>query len=304
MRPDAIRGEDFARLMALAAMWSLSFIFMRALAPALGPVVTAMTRTLIAGFALVVYFRVIGLDADVRRHWRQYLAIGLGNSALPFLLFSFAAVHLPASYLAILNTATPLCAALLSAIWLGERLTAARIVGLVLGAAGVALVTGAGPVVPDAMFGIAVTAALAGAACYAIAGIYIRRRTTALKPAAIAGWSQLFAGLALLPVAPFAPPPGAITGGVVANVLGLALLCSSVAYLLFYRLIADVGPTRATSVTLIIPLFGMIWSAVFLGESITLPMLAGCALIIGGTGLVVRAAGAKAIVNVPTTSGR
>jgi drug/metabolite transporter (DMT)-like permease len=298
-----MRGEDLARLLALSTMWSLSFIFMRALAPTIGPVATAMTRTLIAGVALIAYFRVIGLDADVRRHWRQYLLIGLGNSALPFLLFSFAAVHLPASYLAILNTATPLCAALLSAIWLGERLTAARIVGLVLGAAGVALVTGAGPVVPDAMFGFAVAAALAASAGYAIAGIYIRRRAAAVKPAALAGWSQLFAGLALLPLIPFFPPSGAVTGSVIANVLGLALLCSSVAYLLYYRLVADVGPTRATSVTLIIPLFAMIWSAVFLGESITLPMLAGCALIIGGTGLVVRTPGAKVIV-APSTARR
>ena len=283
-----MRGEDIARLVALAAIWSASFIFMRAMVPALGPVLTATSRVVIAGLALAVYFRVIGFDAEVRRHWRQYLIIGIGNTALPFLLFAYAAVRLPASYLVILNTATPLFAALLSALWLGERLTALRVVGLVLGAAGVALVTRAGPVVPDALFGVSVAAALGAALCYAIAGIYIRRKATNINPKAIAAWSQLFAGCVLLPLLPFAPAPGVITGAVVANALGLALLCSAVAYLLYYRLIADVGPTRATSVTFLMPLFGMMWSVLFLGETITAAMLAGCALIVGGTGLVVR----------------
>jgi len=286
-----MRARDVVRLVALAAIWGASFIFLRALAPVLGPVLTATSRVVIAGVALVVYFRFSGFDAELRRHWREFLIIGLVNSALPFLLYAFAAVHLPASYSVILNTATPLFAALLSALWLDERLTALRGAGLAAGAAGVALVTGAGPVVPDAMFGWAVAACLGAALCYALAGIYVKRHAGDVKPMAIAGWSQVFAGAALLPIAPFAPPPGAVTAGVLANVLALALLCSAVAYLLYYRLIADVGPTRAMTVTFLMPLFGMLWSVLFLAETITLPMLAGCALIVGGTVLVVRRPG-------------
>jgi drug/metabolite transporter (DMT)-like permease len=108
---------------------------------------------------------------------------------------------------------------------------------------------------------------------------------------AIAGWSQAFAAAALLPLTPFAPPPGAVTPGVIANVLALALLCSAFAYLLYYRLIADVGPTRAMTVTFLMPLFGMVWSVLFLDENVTLPMIAGCALIVSGTALVVRRPG-------------
>ena len=286
-----MRGEDVARLVVLAAIWGASFIFMRALAPVLGPVPIAAWRVAIAGVALIAWFRITGFDAELRRHWRAFLVIGLVNSALPFLLFAFAAVYIPASYSVILNTATPLFAAVLSAVWLDERLTAMRVAGLAAGAAGVALVTGAGPVAPDAMFGWAVAACLGAALCYALAGIYIKRRAGGAKPMAIAGWSQAFAGAALLPLTPFAPLPGTVTPGVVANVLALALLCSAFAYLLYFRLIADVGPTRAMTVTFLMPVFGMVWSVLFLQETVTLPMIAGCALIVGGTALVVRRPG-------------
>jgi len=287
-----MRGEDVARLVVLAAIWGASFIFMRALAPVLGPVPIAAWRVAIAGVALIAWFRITGFDAELRRHWRAFLVIGLVNSALPFLLFAFAAVHIPASYSVILNTATPLFAAVLSAVWLDERLTAMRVAGLAAGAAGVALVTGAGPVAPDAMFGWAVAACLGAALCYALAGIYIKRRAGGAKPMAIAGWSQAFAGAALLPLTPFAPLPGTVTPGVVANVLALALLCSAFAYLLYFRLIADVGPTRAMTVTFLMPVFGMVWSVLFLQETVTLPMIAGCALIVSGIALVVRRSGA------------
>jgi drug/metabolite transporter (DMT)-like permease len=283
-----MRGEDLARLTALAAIWGGSFIFLRVLAPVLGPVLTATTRVLIAGIALIAYFRVIGFDADVRGQWRHYVVIGVVNSAIPFLLFSFAALHLPASYSVILNSATPLFAALLSAVFLDERLTPVKSAGLFAGAAGVALVSNAGPVVPDAMFGVAIAACLGAAFCYGAASVYMKKFASGAKPMGIAGWSQVAAGIVLLPLVPFAPAPGDITPAVAANVLGLALLCSAIAYLLYYRLIADIGPTRALTVAFLMPLFGMTWGALLLGETITLPMVAGCALIVGGTFAVVR----------------
>jgi drug/metabolite transporter (DMT)-like permease len=283
-----VRRADVARLLALAAIWGASFIFIRVLAPALGPILTAATRVLIAGVVLVAYCRAIGFDAELARYWRQYLVIGVVNSALPFVLYAFAALHIPASYSVILNSTTPLFTALLSIPYLGERLTWAKIGGLVAGAAGVALVSRAGPVVPDLWFGAAVAACLSAAICYAASSIYMKKRAGGAKPLAIAGWSQVFAGVVLLPLVPFAPPPGAVTPLIVANVLGLALVCSSIAYVLYYRLIADVGPTRALTVAFLMPAFGMLWGALFLGETITLPMIAGCVLIIAGTGAVLR----------------
>ena len=285
-----MRRSDVARLIALSAIWGASFIFIRVLAPALGPVLTVTTRVLIAGAVLIAYCRVIGLDAELSRYWRQYVVIGIANSTVPFMLYAFAALYLPASYSVILNAMTPLFTALLAVPLLGERLTAAKVAGLFAGVAGVALVSGAGPVVPDLWFAVAVAACLGATLCYAGSSIYMKKHAAGARPLAIAGWSQIFAGLALVPFVPFASPPGAITPIIVANVLALAVVCSSAAYALYYRLIADIGPTRALTMAFLMPVFGMLWGALFLGETITLPMIAGCALVIGGATTVLRPA--------------
>lgn len=283
-----MRASDVGRLLALAAIWSASFAFIRVLAPPLGPVWTATLRVLVAGIALVGWLAATGFDGDVRRHWRAYLLVGLVNSAAPFLLFSWAALTLPASYLVILNAAAPMFTAIVAAAWLGERLSGAKLVGLAIGAAGVALVSRAGPLEPTPAVAFAVAASLGGALCYALAGVWLTRYGARLKPKAIAGWSQLGAGAVLLPVAAATPLPGPVTRSVVANLLALALICSGVAYLLYYRLIRDVGPTRAMTVTFLMPALGMLWGVLFLGETVNATMLAGAALVIGGTAAVLR----------------
>ena len=283
-----MRRADVARLVALSIIWSASFVFIRVLAPVLGPVWVATTRLVIGGAALALVFVALRRHLDVGRHWRAYLFVGILNSALPFLLFAWAALTLPASYLVILNAALPLFGAVVSAIWLAEPLGAGKMAGFACGTLGVVLVSRAGPVVPDAAFAAALAASLAAVLCYALAGVWLRRRGTGLQPMAVAGWSQLLAGVALLPIAAFAPMHGEVTTTVAINVLLLALLCSAVAYLLYFRLIADVGPTRAMTVTFLMPVFGMLWGYLLLGETITPPMLAGAALIVGGTFAVVR----------------
>jgi drug/metabolite transporter (DMT)-like permease len=288
-----LRRSDAARLVALSAIWGASFIFIRVLAPVLGPVLTVMSRVLIGGAVLIAYCRVIGFDAELSRHWRQYVVIGIANSTLPFMLYAYAALYLPASYSVILNAMTPLFTALLAVPLLGEPLTATKIAGLVAGIAGVALVSGAGPVVPDMRFAVAVAACLGATLCYAGSSIYMKKHAAGARPLAIAGWSQIFAGLALAPLVPFAPPTGSVTPLVAANVLALSLLCSSIAYVLYYRLIADIGPTRALTMAFLMPVFGMLWGALFLGETITLTMIAGCALVVGGATIVLRPAPAR-----------
>ncbi len=284
-----MRPADVARLVALAAIWGASFIFIRVLAPVLGPVITAALRVLIAGGALVAWSRLTGFDAQLARHWRAYAIIGIVNSSLPFVLYAFAALYLPASYSVIFNSVAPLFAAFLAALFLADPLTSRKLAGLAAGAAGVALVSGAGPVMTGDGFAAAVAACLAAAFCYAASGVYIKRRAASAPPMGIAAWSQIFAGVALLPLAPFAPVRGTIDFVIVANVLALSLVCSAIAYRLYFRLVADIGPTRALTVTFLMPLFGMLWGALFLDEAITGPMLAGCALIVGGVALVVRA---------------
>lgn len=281
-----MRAGDAARLIVLAAIWGGSFIFMRILAPVLGPVVTADLRVLIAGVALIIYFRLIGFDPEWKTHWRHYLIIGGINSGLPFFFYSFAALHIPASYSAILNSTSPFFGAMFSAIWLEDRLTLRKIMGLLCGAAGVALVVRVGGVQTDEKFFLAVIACLSAAVCYGFGAVYIKKFAKGAKSMGIAGGSQLMAGVLLLPAVPFVPATGTITVGVILAMLGLALICSAVAYLLYFRLIDTVGPTRALTVTFLMPVFGMFWGFLFLHETITPMMIAGTALILFGTSLV------------------
>ena len=289
-----MRAVDLTRLVALATIWSLSFVFIRVLAPVLGPVWVATTRLALGGATLVAMFVATRRHLDLSRNWRAYLFVGMLNSALPFLLFAWAALTLPASYLVILNGTLPLFGALVSAMWLGEALDARMLGGLAMGIVGVVVVSRAGPLVPDLRFALAVAASLAAVACYALGGVWVKRHGRALHPIAIAGWSQLLASVAMLPVAAASPVSGPVTTTIAVNALLLAVLCSSVAYVLYYRLIADIGATRAMTVTFLMPALGMLWGAWFLGETVTLPMLAGATLIVTGTVAVLHPRGARA----------
>jgi len=282
-------AADSARLVALAAIWGGSFIFLRVVAPVLGAAWTAELRVLLGGLALLLYFRVIGFDAALRRHWRAYLAIGSINSALPFAMFGFAAMHLPASLMAILNSTSPMFGMLFGALFAAERVTAAKLAGLAAGALGVALVVKPGGFDADPMFGWAIAAALGACACYGMTGVVLRRVGRDAPPRGVAAGNQLAAALVLLPLLPFLPPAGAPTLLVAGNVLALALLASGVAYLLYFRLIADVGALRALTVTFLIPVFGALWGWLFLGETLPAAAFAGAALIVAGTLLVTRA---------------
>jgi len=283
-----MRSADLARLVGLACIWSLSFVFMRIVAPALGPAWTAALRVLIGGTMLVVWLVYTRQDANVRGNWRAYLLIGAVNSALPFALFAYAALSLPAAYLAILNATVPLYAVVLAAVWLDEPLTVAKITGIISGIVGVGVVTGVGGIEMTTATWLATAAILLATLCYAVAAIGIKRRGQALPPYGIAAWSQIFAAVVLIPPGVAMPPSGPLTLAVAANLLGLGLLCSGVAYLLYYRLIRDIGPTRTATLTFLLPAFGMVWGWLLLGESITLTMLAGTALIVGGTAAVLR----------------
>ena len=282
-----MRASDLIRLVLLAAIWGGSFVFLRVVAPALGAIVTADLRVLIAWGALTIYFRAVGIDAGWRRFWRQYLVIGAFNAALPFFLFAFAALHIPASYSAILNATSPFFGALFAWLWLGEKITFLKSVGFVFGIAGVGLVTGVAPAAAGRSTAWAMGACLLAAASYGFVSVYTKKFATAANPRAIAGGSQLMAGLLLLPLTPLAPPPGPVTGFIAVSMIFFALLSSGVAFLLYFRLIADIGPTKSLTVTFLMPAFTMLWASLFLGEGVTAVMIFGCALILVGTGLVV-----------------
>ncbi len=283
-----MRPADLARLVALAAIWGASFLFMRIAVPPLGPVATAALRVALAGVALLVWLRLTGVDLAWRRHWRLYLAVGLVNSAAPFALWGSSALYLPASYLVVLNATSPLFGAIVSAAWLRERITARAGLGLAAGVAGVAMLVGLGPVRVSTGVAWAIAAGALAALFYAIAAAYLKRHSAGVDAAAVATGSQLGATLLLAPLLVPLPPAAWPTPGEWIAVALLGVVCTGAAYQLYFRLIADVGPTRALSVTFLIPVFGMLWGALFLGEAITPVMAAGCALVLAGTALILR----------------
>jgi drug/metabolite transporter (DMT)-like permease len=282
---------DTARLMLLAGLWGGSFAFMRVAVPALGPLWLAFSRVALAFTALFALALVRRSVPPLFAHWRGYLVIGTVNSALPFALFCFAEQYISASAAAILNATSPFFGALVAALWLEEALTLRKVAGMALGLAGVVVLVGWQPEPLSGTMLWATLACLAAAFCYGIASVYAKRRMAAVPSSAVALYSQLAATVVLAPALCFVPPPRVpLTPLVAANVLALALASTAFAYLLYFRLIATIGPARALTVTFLIPLFGVLWGFLFLGEPIAMNTLSGCALIVAGTWIVARIA--------------
>jgi len=278
-----MNAADAARLVTLAAIWGASFLFMRIAAPAIGPVASADVRMLIAGAALAAYYAFTGFDAQWRRWWRYYLFIGALNSAAPFLLYGYAALDLSVGLMAVLNATSPMWGALLSALVLRERLSPGRIGGLVLGVIGVAVVSGA----EASTRWLAILAALAAAFCYGLTGVVLRRWGRETTARGMAVGTQLMGGVLLVPLLALAPPAWP-SAQVALAMLALGLVCGALAYVLYFRLIADIGATGALTVTYLIPIFGVLWGTLFLGEALSAAMIAGALVVIAGTVLVLR----------------
>jgi len=274
-------------LLTLSALWGGSFLFLRLASPVLGPVLLIELRVLLAGLALLGYGLATGrLRRPLR--WRPLMVVGVLNSAVPFTLIAFAELRLPASVAATINALTPSWSVLASVLWLGAALTATRGLGLLVGVAGVAVLVGLGPLAPTPGVLVSIGASMLAAACYGFAAVYASRRVAGETPLAVATYSQLAAAAALLPLVPFAPARQPVGVGTVATVLALALLCTALAYLLYFGLIARAGATRATTVTYLAPAFGVLWGAIFLGEPLSRGTLLGLALILGGVALTGR----------------
>jgi drug/metabolite transporter (DMT)-like permease len=282
----AMRNADFIRLTVLAAIWGASFLFMRILAPVLGPLWTAEVRVGVAGIAMLLCMRMIGRSMHFKKNWKAYLILGALTSGIPAALYSFAALTLPAGYSAIVNATTPLWGALIGAMVLNEKLTLRKIAGLLTGVVGVAFLVRLGPAPFNQAVLVAALACIGATLCYGVSGVYSKKASVDIAPPLMATGSQLGAALVLLPFVPFAPARAEITPFIALIGCALALLCSAVAYLLYFRLIADVGPTKAMTVTFLVPLFALIWGALFLGEAINANTVFGCGLVVLATRLV------------------
>lgn len=278
-----------ADFLLLAAIWGSSFLFMRVAAVELGPLPTAAIRVAIASLFLLPLMLAKGHWGALRQHWKPVLFVGVLNSGVPFVLYSFAVMHITTGFSSILNATVPLFGALVAWAWLGDKPSLSRTVGLAVGFGGVVLLAGGQASFKPNASGIApawaVLACLGATTCYALAASFTKKHIPSLPPLVTATGSQIGATLALaLPALWFRPDhwPSTTAWG---SLLVVGVLCTGVAYILYFKLIENSGPARALTVTFLVPVFAIAYGVLFLGESVTAWMLLCGAVILLGTSL-------------------
>jgi drug/metabolite transporter (DMT)-like permease len=270
--------------LCLAALWGGSFLLMRVASPEFGPFALSGVRVAVAGAVLLVLLAAKQRVGNLVAHWRPIATVGLINSAGPFLFFAYAMAHISSGLGAILNATVPLWGAIVAFVWLKDRIVGLRILGLFIGFLGVTfLVWGKVSFKPGS--GLAVVACLSATLLYGISASFTKKYLAGVDSLASATGSQLSAAFILLPLGIYFWPDHSISAKAWGAVLVLAVFCTALAYILYFRLFAVLGPSKTITVTFLIPVFGMAWGAVVLQEIPTLQMLIACAIIVLGTSL-------------------
>lgn len=266
-----------AEFVLLAALWGASFMFMRLGAAEFGAVAAAGGRVGLAALVLLPLLWREGQLAQLRQHAGALFISGMLSSALPFALYSYAVTSISTGLSAILNATAPLFGALVAWLWLHERLDRNRLLGLALGFAGVALLSWEKANFTAGGTGWAVVACLGATLCYGMAANHAKRFLAGVPPLVNATGSQLGATVGLaLPTLWFWPAQTPSLQAWLA-IVALAVFCSALAYILYFRLIARTGPAKAITVTFMIPLFAVFYGTTFLGEAVT-----GWMIVCGG----------------------
>ncbi|KDR25090.1 DMT family transporter [Caballeronia zhejiangensis] len=288
---------NLLQLIVLAALWGASFLFIRVGVAEFGVAPLMAVRVGIGAVFLIAMLLsrrpLAQTAATLKKRWLQLLAVGILNSAAPFCLFAYAELTLSAGATSVINATTPLFGALVAFLWLKDRLTTARTIGMAIGFAGV-LVLVWNQIAPQhaaqaaalpVQGMLAAAAALAASALYGVAGNFAKKYLMDVDAMTNAAGSMIGATLTLAPIALFTWPAAPVSAHAWGAVLALGIGCTGIAYFIYFHLVAVAGPARAMTVTFVIPLFGILWGALFLGEHVSLVMMAGCAIVLAGTAL-------------------
>ncbi|SAL19146.1 multidrug DMT transporter permease [Caballeronia peredens] len=288
---------NLLQLIVLAALWGASFLFIRVGVAEFGVAPLMALRAGIGAAFLVAMLLVrrplAATVATLRARWLPLLIVGILNSAAPFCLFAYAELTLAAGATSVINATTPLWGALVAYLWLKDRLTGTRTIGMAIGFAGVLMLVwnqiapahpGADAALPVQGL-LAAAAALAASALYGVAGNFAKRYLMDVDSTTNAAGSMLGSTLALAPIAFLTWPAAPVSVHAWGAVLALGVGCTGIAYFIYFHLVAVAGPARAMTVTFVIPPFGILWGALFLGEHVSPVMLAGCVIVLAGTAL-------------------
>lgn len=301
MSSTKFKPSDLLLLFILAAIWGASFLFMRILAPHLPAFLIANLRILSAGFFLLVLYIYWQRDLlkNITHNYKTLSIIGLFNSGIPFFLYAFAAHHIPAAYSAVLNALTPVFTALIARFYLKTEISAKAYFGLVLGVIGVYVLMQGKLAEHDFMtlwrqdpkFLLSIFACILATLCYGIGTNFTKKHGQGLSIQVLSTGSQILIGLMMLPIGLYFDMHHAVLNlnlGLIAAILALGIVCSGVAYTLFFRLLKNGGPIYASMTTFLIPLFGMFWAYVFLGEAIASTTYLATGVILLATFLVLK----------------
>jgi drug/metabolite transporter (DMT)-like permease len=272
-------------LFSLAAIWGASFIFMRVAVSSLGPVLLSEFRVLLAAIFLFMVSLHLKKGLQLKEDWKHFFILGFFNSTLPFLLFTYAALNLTASLLSIINSTAPIWGVIILSVWTRKTLSKKTLLGLVLGITGVYLLVGFDHVAlqPEAL--PAIIATLLAAFSYGVASTYAQF-SKQIEPFSNAHGSMWAASIMLLPFLPFFPANATPAPDVIYMVIVLGVLCTGIAYIIYFNLIADIGAPSALTVTYLVPVFGILWGVIFLDETVGWHTLFGTITILMGTALV------------------
>ena len=272
-------------LVLLAAIWGASFLFMRLGSPEFGPLLFMALRTSIACLFLVLCLLFYRQLASLKTQFLQVFVVGQLNTAIPFVLFGYATLTLSAGTTSVLNGTTPMFGAIVAYFWLKDKLSPVAIIGLILGFLGVYVLMAGSVSVTSENVLLPTLAVMLAALCYGISANFTKKYLSKIKPLTLAAGSQLSASITLAPLSLFFLPEKMPSEAAIYSVFTLGILCTGVAYIIFFRLISALGPAKAISVTYLIPVFGIIWGVIFLEEVFTLKMLLGCVIIMLGVAL-------------------
>jgi drug/metabolite transporter (DMT)-like permease len=288
------------RLVFIAAVWGASHVLVKIAVPELGPVCTAFLRMVIGALTLTLFQLFRGIPFSIRKNWKIYLMVGLFYVSVPITLFALASVLLPSAYLIILNATVPLFTAIFSAWILMEAFTVRKVVSLVLGLSGVALLKEFGVLENTTSAIFAMGMCLLASASYGFCGVIIKKFGNGGNPTALVTMSNWIGALVLLPWALYSMPVlSQISfvehsfGAVLLSVFILGAFGSGIAFVVFYGLIAEVGPFRASLATFLMPFFGLIWGMIFLSERFSAGMAVGAVLVISSAALFMTHRSAK-----------
>jgi len=290
-----MNAKNLLQLLILAALWGASFLFIRVGVADFGVAPLMALRVGIGALflAIVLLARrpLRESAATLRKRALPLLVVGILNSAAPFCLFAYAELTLSAGVTSVINASTPLWGALVAFLWLKDRLSALRSLGLVIGFVGVLILVWNQIAAPNGSSATPLSTALAAAAAlgatllYGIAANYTKRHLSGVDALTVATGTMTGATLVLLPLAVIYWPAMPISLHAWGAVIALGVACTGIAYMLYFHLLAVAGPARAITVTFVIPIFGILWGALFLGETVSPGMLEGCVVILVGTAL-------------------